>query len=355
MTALAQAPAVARQEGAGRRVWSALRAYPRLPIGALLLVVLLVLTIGAPLFVSHGPLEQNLSQVLQQPHGNYILGTDQLGRDVFSRSLYGGRLVLAVAVVSVIIALVIGVAIGLLGGYKTGITDSVLMRFMDGVIVFPDLILALAITYAVGPSFWTVSAAIATVNVPKFARVVRGQVLSLREREFVASAKVANASTMRILLKHLLPNVVEVIVVQAALTAGTAIFTAASLSFLGLGLPPPAPDWGGMLKDGYPFLGTEPLMSVIPGLFIFAAMLSFNLIGDGLRDKFDPKVVARGGRRRAKEPAGHQPPEPTDGFRTLAGDGPDGAAESITMLPENAAATAAPGPGPIRRGGDRNG
>lgn len=208
---------------------------------------------------------------------------------------------MAVAVVSTAIALVIGVAIGLLAGYKVGTIDSILMRAMDGVIVFPDLILALAITYALGPSFWTVAAAIATVNVPKFARLVRSQVLSLRERDFIASAKVSGASTSRVLTKHLLPNVAEVIIVQAALTGGTAIFTAASLSFLGLGLPPPDPDWGGMLKDGYPFLGTQPLMSVIPGVFIFVAMLSFNLIGDGLRDWFDPKVLANSVRRHAKK------------------------------------------------------
>ena len=286
------------------RVWSAVWAYPRLTIGVVLLVVLLVATLGAPLFVSQGPLDQNLAAVLHLPFGNYPLGTDQLGRDVFSRVLYGGRLVLAVTVVSTAIALVIGVAAGLLSGYKAGTADSVIMRVMDGVIVFPDLILALSITYALGPSFWTVAAAIATVNVPKFARVVRGQVLSLREREFIASARVVGASTTRVLVRHLLPNVVEVIVVQAAITAGTAIFTAASLSFLGLGLPPPQPDWGGMLKDGYPFLGSRPMMSIVPGLMIFAAMLAFNLLGDGLRDRFDPKAIARTARvrpgRRAK-------------------------------------------------------
>jgi peptide/nickel transport system permease protein len=287
-----------------RRVWATVWAYPRLTVGIALLVALLVVTLGAPLFVAHGPLQQNLSAVLHLPFETYPLGTDQLGRDVFSRTLYGGRLVLAVAVISTAIALAIGVILGLVSGFKAGFADSVIMRVMDGIIVFPDLILALSITYAMGPSFWTVAAAIATVNVPKFARVVRGQVLSLREREFIASAKVVGGSTTRILLRHLLPNVVEVIVVQAALTAGTAIFTTASLSFLGLGLPPPAPDWGGMLKDGYAYLGSRPLMSLIPGLMIFAAMLAFNLLGDGLRDRFDPKVIARTARvrphRRAK-------------------------------------------------------
>ncbi|MBF8187687.1 ABC transporter permease [Nonomuraea sp. K274] len=267
--------------------------YPRLTFGLVLLGVLIVLVLGAPLFAGFGPLDQHLQDVLKPPGGGYLFGTDQLGRDVLSRSLYGGRLVLAVAVISVLIAMVIGVLLGLLSGYTGGWVDAVSMRVMDGVIVFPELVLALAITYALGPSFWTVATAIAVVNVPKFARVVRGQVLSLRERDFIASVKVSGASTRRVLLRHLLPNVLEVTVVQAALTGGMAIFTGASLSFLGLGLPAPEPDWGGMLRDGYPFLGNLPLMSVIPGCFIFVAMLSFNLIGDGLRDLFDPKAARR--------------------------------------------------------------
>jgi ABC-type dipeptide/oligopeptide/nickel transport system permease subunit len=278
---------------AGRRIWMALSAYPRLTFGTVLLIVLVVLALGAPLFAGYGPLDQHLEAVLRPPGGGYVFGTDQLGRDVLSRGLYGGRLVLAVAVVSVVIALILGVLLGLLSGYTGGWADAVSMRVMDGVIVFPELVLALAITYALGPSFWTVATAIAVVNIPKFARVVRGQVLSLRERDFIASVKVSGASTRRVLLRHLLPNVLEVTVVQAALTGGMAIFTAASLSFLGLGLPAPAPDWGGMLRDGYPYLGNLPLMSLIPGCFIFIAMLSFNLIGDGLRDLFDPKVMRR--------------------------------------------------------------
>ena len=240
-------------------------AYPRLTLGAVLLTVLLVLTIGAPLFTTYGPLDQHLNAALRPPGGNFLLGTDQLGRDVFSRcplrrptrtgrgAHRGHRLDVHRCVGRP--------AVGVLGG---GV-DTAIMRVMDGLIVFPDLILALAITYALGPSFGTVAAAIAVVNVPIFARVVRAQVLSLRERDFIASAKVSGASTGRVLIRHLLPNVVEVTIVQAALTGGSAIFTAASLSFLGLGLPPPAPDWGGMLHDGYPYLGYLPLMSLVPG------------------------------------------------------------------------------------------
>lgn len=280
---------VSRARQARRAGW----AYPRLTQGAVLLTVLLVLTIGAPLFTTYGPLDQHLNAALRVPSGEFLLGTDQLGRDVFSRCLYGGRLVLAVALIAVIVSMVVGVLVGLLSGYLGGGVDTAIMRVMDGLIVFPDLILALAITYALGPSFGTVAAAISVVNVPIFARVVRAQVLSLRERDFIASAMVSGASTGRVLVRHLLPNVVEVTIVQAALTGGSAIFTAASLSFLGLGLPPPAPDWGGMLHDGYPYLGYLPLMSLVPGCFIFVAMLSFNLIGDGMRDVFDPKVLPR--------------------------------------------------------------
>ena len=217
-----------------RRAWW---AYPRLTQGVVLLTVLLVLTIGAPLFTTYGPLDQHLTAALRPPGGEFLLGTDQLGRDVFSRCLYGGRLVLAVALIAVIVSMFVGVLVGLLSGYLGGGVDTAIMRVMDGLIVFPDLILALAITYALGPSFGTVAAAIAVVNVPMFARVVRAQVLSLRERDFVASAKVSGASTGRVLIRHLLPNVVEVTIVQAALTGGSAIFTAASLSFLGLGFP----------------------------------------------------------------------------------------------------------------------
>lgn len=284
----------------------ALTGYPRLTIGGALLTALVVLAVGAPLFAPYAALEQHLDAVLKPPGGGYLFGTDQLGRDLLSRSLYGGRLVLAVALISTTSALVIGVLLGLVSGYLGGFLDSAIMRLMDGVIVFPELVLALAITYALGPSFWTVATAIAVVNVPRFARVIRGQVLSLREREFIASAEVSGASTARVLLRHLLPNVLEVTIVTAALTGGSAIFTAASLSFLGLGLPAPAPDWGGMLRDGYPYLGIVPLMSLVPGAFIFVAMLSFNLLGDGLRDVFDPKVM----RRMPKPPASSPRPEP---------------------------------------------
>lgn len=284
--------------------------YPRLTVGGLVLLVLVASAVFAPLITHTSPTEQHLKDIFHPPGSAYPLGTDQLGRDVLSRALYGGRLSLGVALASVALSMVVGVIAGLVAGYVGRWVDGVVMRVMDGIMVFPELVLALAITYALGPSFWNVVTAIAVVNVPKFARVVRGQVLSLRERDFIASAVVAGASRTRTMARHLLPNVLEVIVVQAALTGGMAIFTAASLSFLGLGLPPPAPDWGGMLKDGYLYLGVMPLQALVPGGFIFAAMLSFNLLGDGLRDLFDPRTAPRSRMRReraARRRAGGMP------------------------------------------------
>lgn len=273
--------------------------YPRLTVGGLVLLVLVAGSVLAPLITSASPTEQHLTEIFQPPSSTFPLGTDQLGRDVLSRALYGGRLALGVALVAVALSMVVGVMAGLAAGYVGRWADGVVMRVMDGILVFPELVLALAISYALGPSFWNVVAAIAIVNVPRFARVVRGQVLSLRERDFIASAVVAGASRFRTMARHLLPNVLEVVIVQAALTGGMAIFTAASLSFLGLGLPPPAPDWGGMLKDGYLYLEVIPLQALVPGSFIFAAMLSFNLLGDGLRDYFDPRTAPRSPARTA--------------------------------------------------------
>jgi peptide/nickel transport system permease protein len=283
-----------------RGLWARATAYPRLALGALILFLLVVTAVLAPVLAPFDPKKQDLNATLALPDSSYVLGTDHLGRDILSRSFYGGQLALEVAIAVTIVAVVIGVFLGLLSGFRGGWIDSLIMRFMDGFIVFPDLILALAITYALGPSFGTVVVAIAITQIPQFARIIRSQVLSLKEREFIASATVSGASNTRVLMRHLLPNTLEVVVVQIALTGGKAIFTAASLSFLGLGLPPSDPDWGGMLKDGFAYLGMNPLMSIVPGVLIFLSMLSFNLLGDGLRDMFDPKVnprLSRGQRR----------------------------------------------------------
>lgn len=272
---------------------SVLWSYPRLAVGGALLVALAVMSAIASLVAPYDPTTPVPAQTLLSPSGRHWLGTDSLGRDIFSRCLYGGGQTLEIAVLSGVLATAVGVALGLLSGQVRGIVDTVIMRAMEAILAFPALILALTIAFALGASFTSILVAVSVVSVPHAALLVRGEVLSLSGRRFVESAKVTGASAPRIMGVHLLPNVTEIVTVQVALAAGQAIFTSASLSFLGLGLPPPAPSWGGLLKDGYVYLAVYPLQSLVPGALIFLALLGFNLVGDGLRDLFDPHTVSR--------------------------------------------------------------
>lgn len=277
----------------GRAPVAGLWAYPRLTVGTALLIALVVMSAVAPLVEPYSPITPVPSQTLLPPSAVHWLGTDALGRDVLSRCLSGGGQTLELAILAGILATGIGTALGLVAGLLRGPVDSVIMRLMDAILAFPALILALTIAFALGASFVSILVAVTVVTIPHAARLVRGEVLTLSGRRFVDSARVSGASQRRIMAVHLLPNVTEIITVQVALAAGQAIFTSASLSFLGLGLPPPAPSWGGLLKDGYVYLSTYPLQTVVPGALVFAAMLAFNLIGDGLRDLFDPHTLSR--------------------------------------------------------------
>ena len=222
-------------------------------------------------------------------------GTDRLGRDQLSRLLYGGRLSLFVGTCAVLIGMVVGVTLGLISGYRLGWLDSIIMRTMDGILAFPGLVLALSIAFALGPSLRSLVIALAVVRVPAFARIVRGQMLTLRHREFIEAATAVGARPLRIVLRHYLPNLSSLILVQVSLSAGAAIFTQASLAFLGFGVPPPSPEWGSMLRDGYAYLEINAWLSIIPGAFIFLAVLGFNFLGDGLRDALDPQQRRRRG------------------------------------------------------------
>ena len=226
---------------------------------------------------------------MQGPSLAHPFGTDKLGRDVLSRIMWGGRVSLSVSFLAVILSSVVGVALGLLSGYYLGWFDTITMRVMDGILAFPGLILALAIAFALGPSVSSVVFALAFVRIPPCARIVRSQVLALRNHEFVTAAQVVGATPSRIAARHMLPNLIGVILVQASIGAGAVIFAEASLGFLGLSVPPPTPTWGGMLQDGYAYLETSPWLSIIPGLIIFLAVLSFNFLGDGLHDLLDPQ------------------------------------------------------------------
>jgi ABC-type dipeptide/oligopeptide/nickel transport system permease subunit len=276
----------------GRRLRS-VRAYPQLVIGTLVLTVLAVSAILAPVVAPYDPTAIDARALGEVPSRDHLFGTDSLGRDVFSRIVFGGRLTLFVAITAVLCGMAIGIVLGLVSGYRLGWVDSLIMRVMDGLIAFPSLVLALTIAFALGASLRSVIIALAVVRIPPTARLTRGQALALQNEDYILAARAVGVGPARTISRHFLPNLVNILLIQASLGAGATVFAEASLGFLGLGVPPPAPSWGGMLRDGYIFLEINPWQSIIPGAFIFLAVLSFNFIGDGLRDVLDPRQRRR--------------------------------------------------------------
>lgn len=258
--------------------------------GLLVLVVMLFLAATADFLTPYDPDEQDYLSVLQAPSGDHLFGTDEIGRDVYSRVAFGARVSLQVGLISVSIGLIAGALIGVASGYTGGLVDELLMRIMDGLWAFPALILALALTSALGQGIVNTMIAIGVVYIPAFARLTRGQALSVRERDFIAAARVSGAGQWRIMLRHVWPNITAPIIVQASLLVATAMITEASLSFLGLGVRPPTASWGSMLREGYQYLATAPWLSLYPGIAIFVAVLGCNLLGDGLRHALDPRL-----------------------------------------------------------------
>jgi ABC-type dipeptide/oligopeptide/nickel transport system permease subunit len=268
-------------------------------LGAAIVAVALLCALAGPRIAPHDPLRYDPRALLQRPGGGHLLGTDALGRDVLSRVIDGARISMMVGVISVVAGLLAGTAIGLGAGTTGGWPSELLMRAVDALLVFPSLVLALAITAFLGVSLWHVIGALAVTFVPTFAVLVRGEVLSLRERDFVAAAGALGAGPARVMWRHLVPNLSDVLLVQAAFGIGTAILTEASLSFLGLGVPPPALSWGRMLREGYSFLLLAPWISIASGAAIFLVVLAFQMLADGLRDG-----LGRRGLRRTRRPAG---------------------------------------------------
>ena len=263
----------------------------RLAVAGLAVFLLLVLSaLLAPYLAPHDPNLQDWRIRLQSPSAEHPFGTDEFGRDLLSRTLYGGRVSLVAGIVPVVIGASAGTLIGLVAGYMGGRWDQVLMRLLDVLLAFPMIFLALAIVGTLGPGLLNAMLAVAVVSLPGYARLVRGQVLTLRERDYVVAAQAAGATHGRVLLRHLLPNILSPLLVQATLSVGSAILTTASLSFLGLGTQPPTSDWGEMLASGRQYLPEAWWLGVFPGLFVMLAVLSVNLLGDGLRDYFDPKA-----------------------------------------------------------------
>ena len=258
-------------------------------VGAALVLTLILAATFAPVIAPYKPDQQDLAANLQGPSSKHWFGTDSLGRDVLSRVIYGGRITIPVGMAGVALALLIGVPLGLLSGYRMGLTDAFIMRLTDIFLAFPSLLLAMAIMAALGIALWTVSVAITVFSVPIFVRLVRAEVLRLRDHDFVHAARCIGATDSSIIFRHILPNGLSPIIIQASLSAALAILTVSALSFIGLGAQPPASEWGVMLADGRSVMQVAWNVTTFPGIAIFLAVLGFNLLGDGLRDAYDPR------------------------------------------------------------------
>lgn len=258
--------------------------------GASLLLLFVILASAAPWISPYDPSKTESGPPLSRPSRHHLLGTDELGRDVFSRTLHGAKIAITVGLVASGLALLAGSVIGTIAGYYGGWLDSIVMRITDAWLAFPIMILALTMAAVLGPNLRNVVIAIAFVSTPNFIRLARGQALALRERQFVEAARALAVADWRILARHMMPNLLPVLIVQGSLTAGHAILTESALSFLGVGVMPPQPSWGAMLSQAQGFLAAAPWMAVGPGAAIFLIVMGFNLMGDGLRDVYDPRL-----------------------------------------------------------------
>jgi len=257
-------------------------------IGLVIVTVMVFVAIAAPVLAPDDPTRIDAARRLTSPSADAWLGTDNLGRDILSRLIWGARLSLGTAGAAAALILTIGVGAGMIAGFYGGLIDDLLMRVVDVLLAFPALILALAIAGVLGPSITSVMIGIVAVAWADYARVMRGQVLAARERQYVESARATGAGNARILLRHVLPNVLPPILVLASLEMGGLILAISGLSFLGLGAQPPTPEWGAMLNDGRTFIAAAPQLMIYPGVAISLVVVGFNLLGDGLRDAFDP-------------------------------------------------------------------
>jgi peptide/nickel transport system permease protein len=290
--------------GGGGGLWSEavyrLSRNPSAIIGAFLVMLFVFAAIFAPVIAPYDPLEQNLSLlkaggIPPGPSAHHIFGVDLLGRDVFTRILYGARYSLLIGIVSVSVGLSIGLLLGSIAGYIGGYADTLIMRAMDIMLAIPGLLFAIGIVAMLGPGLKQIMIAIGVVNIPIFARLLRGSILAQRENDFVLAARSVGVRRRAILFSHILPNAMSVVVVQATLAMATAIIDVAGLGFLGLGPQDPStPEWGTMLTDVNSYLQAAPFLAIIPGLAIVVSVLGFNLIGDGLREALDPKLRTRG-------------------------------------------------------------
>lgn len=265
---------------------------PAAACGLVLVTAVILTALFAPVLAPHDPEPVSLAHRLLPPGSDYPLGTDALGRCLYSRTLFGARVTLQYSLAVLGVILLLGVPAGLLAGYQGGLIDSAVMRLADTVLAFPNLVLALVVTGILGPGLFNVMLALALLSWVEYARVVRGMVLSLKEKEFIAAARVCGTPAPVILWRHVLPNILPPVAVLATLDLGKLILAIATLSFLGLGAQPPTPEWGAMINEARPFMQTVPRLMMIPGAAIAVTVFGFNLLGDGLRDALDPRAGA---------------------------------------------------------------
>jgi peptide/nickel transport system permease protein len=266
-----------------------------------IILLLLLIAAFATIISRFEPTEQNLIERLQPPNAKYLLGTDELGRDVFSRILHGTRISITVGFIAVIIMVFIGTTLGLISGYFGRITDTIIMRFVDVMLCFPTFFLILMVIAFLEPNIVNVMIVIGLTSWPSLTRLVRGEVLSVKERTYVQSAKISGISTARILFVHILPNIIAPVLVSAALGVGSAILIESGLSFLGLGVQPPTPSWGNILTSGKDYIHIAWWLSLFPGLAIFITVLAFNLLGESLRDIIDPRLTFFSGEKKVSK------------------------------------------------------
>jgi peptide/nickel transport system permease protein len=271
-------------------VWRRLKRNRAATVGGMIVVLFVIIALLAPFISPYPPNEGDLAKRLNPPTREHLLGTDALGRDLLSRVIYGARISLQIQVVAVMIALVVGTFLGMVGGYYGGKLDHLIMRLMDILLAFPGIFLAISIIAVLGTGLTNLMLAAGIYSVPQFARIIRGSVLTLKEKEFIEAARAVGENDFNILFRYLLPNSIAPIIIQTTLRMATVLLTASGLSFLGLGVQPPTPEWGAMLSNARAYLITAPHVATVPGLAIMLVVMGFNLFGDGLRDSLDPRL-----------------------------------------------------------------
>jgi peptide/nickel transport system permease protein len=257
---------------------------------SIIIVLMILMAVLAPLISPYSPIDQDLNNTLSQPSEAHWLGTDSIGRDLLSRIIYGSQASLSVGLVSTLIAGSIGMALGLIAGSLGGWVDNVISRILDAMMSIPLIIMAMFLGSVLGKGLGNIMLSVGIVMIPSYARLTRGQVISIKQRDFVTAGKIGGASRFQNAIRHILPNCISPNIVLMTMNLGIAILVEASLSFLGMGINPPTPSWGGMVSDGYRFLNSIPLLSIAPGLFVMATVWSFNVAGDALRDALDPRL-----------------------------------------------------------------